>query len=225
VTILAVIGENVLTARGAAARGFIVRDEVGRWDLHARCTDATFAMSRGRGSWTVHEVDGPCAEAAGNLLLASAGEREQAATLMTAGHLVVAYQGTAAAASLTEHLAPSTAARADTPTYAGEVIVRHLIRYLSSRALSTDAALANVAFDLRRARELGEVAFVCSDGASVYAYAMGCSLNVARRERAIVIGTADVLPLATDVREMPSETMIVCRREPVLCWSVLLRGR
>lgn len=144
---------------------------------------------------------------------------------MTARHLVLGYQGTAAAAALSEHLAPSTAARGDPPTYAGEVIVRQLIRYLSSSALSTDAALANVAFDLRRARALGEVAFVCSDGASVYAYAMGCSLNVARREGAIVIGTADALPTAKEVREMPSETMIVCRREPVLRWSVLLRGR
>lgn len=223
--IFAAMSENVMTARPAAACGFIVRDEVGRWEVHARCAESRVALSRAPGEWVVRAMAGRLAEDVTDLLVASAGQRDDAATLITAGPLAISYDGTLDAAALERILVPSSVGAADTMRSPAAVILSRLLRYLSSEALTTDAALANVAFDLRRARALGSAAFVCSDGKTLYAYAMACTLRIASHADAIVIASPEALPSGGAVRELPDETLIACKREPRLRWSVILRGR
>lgn len=221
--IFAAMSENEMTARPSAARGFIVRDEVGGWEVHARCAESRVALSVAPGNWVVRAMVGPSAEEVSDLLVASAGESEEAATLITAGRLVLSYDGTLDAAALERILNPSSGVR-DRTRSAAAVILMHVLRYVSRESMTTDAALANVAFDLRRARALGSAAFVCSDGRTLYAYAMGHTLRVALRAGAIVIGSPAAVPSGSAVRALPNETMIACRREPRLRWSVILSG-
>ncbi len=157
--LLPVTSNDAVTTRSAAAGGLTVRAEAGRWQMKVKCEEAALAVSS-------------------DLLIACAGEPENRPTMLTAGQLVIGYYGTLDAAALADVL-DRTAAAASVLGAEGVILV-HIVRYRASEALTTEAAFATVAYDLRRARRLSSAAFVCSDGHAIYAFAMGLSLRIAR---------------------------------------------
>ena len=222
--LFSVTSNDAVTTRSAAAGGLTVRAEAGRWQMKVKCEEAALAVSSDGRGWSLRQEAQPSAEVGGDLLIACAGEPENRPTMLTAGQLVIGYYGTLDAAALADVL-DRTAAAASVLGAEGVILV-HIVRYRASEALTTEAAFATVAYDLRRARRLSSSAFVCSDGHAIYAFAMGLSLRIARaRAGAIVVGTPDAVQFGRGVQALPDESLVACKRTPSLRWSVILNGR
>jgi len=72
------------------------------------------------------------------------------------------------------------------------------------------------------ARGLGGLAFVCSDGRALYAYALGRSLALAHLQGAVVVCSPELVPDDLTIETVISGELVSLSREPLRRWSVLV---
>jgi len=106
----------------------------------------------------------------------------------------------------------------------GDYLFVHLLKHLARVGpfVSSDLAMIRATSELWLAGTLGELAFVCSDGNKMYAYALGRSLAVAHLRGAVVVGTPDLLPEGVTIETVISGELVSIGREPLRRWSVLV---
>jgi hypothetical protein len=107
---------------------------------------------------------------------------------------------------------------------AGDLIFVHVLKHLARVGphASADSAMVRATRGLRLARALGTLAFVCSDGSSLYAFGLGGPLALTRLGDAIAVGSRELLPRDAEVDRVASGELVVLRREPLCQWSVLV---
>jgi hypothetical protein len=107
---------------------------------------------------------------------------------------------------------------------AGDLIFTHVLTHLAGvgNGLSSDAAMVHAAHGLRGARALGTFAFVCSDGRTVYAYALGRGLALTRSGAALVVGSPELVPREGIVETISSGALVLLSHELTRPWSFLV---
>jgi hypothetical protein len=107
---------------------------------------------------------------------------------------------------------------------AGDLIFVHVLRHLAhvGPQISADLAMIRATRGMRLARTLGTLAFVCSDGTALYAFALGAPLALARLGGAIAIGSPELIPRHAVLEEVSSGELVLLQREPLQGWCVLV---
>lgn len=232
--LLGVVGRNPVRVRVGPANGSgwgcVVQDDARTWTLSAhRNGGGSVAVYRSPpGEWTSFSSERPMVprerRLEGGVVVGAVTGPGAKPCGMEGSPWAFVYEGTIADAdALRAALDPSWVVYGalETP---GDFVFVHLLKYLAQVGpfVSTDLAMVRATCGLWRARALGALAFVCSDGRSLYAYALGRSLALAHLRGAVVVGSPEMLPEDVTTETIVSGELVSLWREPLRRWSVLV---
>jgi hypothetical protein len=234
VGLLGVISTNPLRVRVRPANGAgwvcLVQDDAQTWTLMAhRGGGGSVAVHRSApNDWTSFSSERPTTagekRAEGNVIVGCVSEPGAKPYGMEGSPWAFVYEGTITdPGALRAALDPTWIAYGPLET-AGDFLFVHLLKCLAlvGPHVSSDLAMIRATYGLRAAQALGVFAFVCSDGASLYAYASGRRLTLARLGETILVGSPELVPTRGTVETVRSGELVSLWREPLRRWSVLV---
>ena len=213
------------------AWGFVVQEPSKRWSVSAEGGGGALAVSRAPRDWTIYAEGLPLAPAemsavTGELIIAGAAPRQGSIRVARSSSWFFIYEGTIVNVdALCAAIHPTWLVRGGHTQSATSLLFAHLMARLaeadSDSDAATDEAMRAAAADLHRAGSLGSAAFLCSNGARLYAYAAGHRLVVSSVADAILVGSPEVLPPRSTTRELSDGSMVSVAKLPQLGWSIL----
>ncbi|WP_394831301.1 class II glutamine amidotransferase [Pendulispora rubella] len=215
-SLIGLVSKSSVFARASGSKngwGFAVQEEArDRWAVSGVCAGGgVLAVGRGGGEWTVSSDDirhssFPASAVTGHVIIAATNAPDGEIRMMRASPWLFVYEGSIADNdALCAALDVAWFARRGSFRSPSELLFRHIMAYLPAieTPSTRGAAMACITEDLHRVRSLGTLSFLCSNGASLYAYASGRALAFSNDADAMWVGSPGAVSPEPTVEQLP----------------------